>query len=110
MLSIEATSGQMIGSLPNLPVNPNYVFLGWSLAPLDETQLINETYIVPNVETLMLFPIWIENHSPLQPLKPNDFIMMTPIDVTSWVVIISLIGIVIIYTYKALKEEFNHAE
>ncbi len=110
ILSIEATSGQAIGALPTLPVNPNYDFLGWSLAPLDETQLINETYIVPNVETLRLFPVWIENHSPIQTLKPNDGMIMAHTDVTAWMVIISLIGIVFVYTFKALKEEYNHAD
>ncbi len=37
-----------------------YTFLGWSLVPLDETSIIDANHMVPNSETLQLYPIWIQ--------------------------------------------------
>ncbi len=70
VIEIISTSGVAIGTLPTLNMPEGYQFLGWSLAPLDTNQLINETYIVPNSETLKLYPIWIQS-SNLTLLNPT---------------------------------------
>lgn len=55
---LTTTSGQAIGALPDVAVKPGYLFLGWSLAEGDASQIIDETYVVPNGETIRLYPIW----------------------------------------------------
>ena len=52
------TSGEAIGTLPTLAIKAGYIFLGWSLAPHDATQIIDASYVVPNGQTLRLYPIW----------------------------------------------------
>jgi hypothetical protein len=55
---VTTTSGQAIGSLPTVAIKPGYIFLGWSLAQGDANQIIDETYIVPNGQTIRLYPVW----------------------------------------------------
>jgi uncharacterized repeat protein (TIGR02543 family) len=55
---ITTTSGQAIGSLPTVAIKPGYIFLGWSLVQGDASQIIDGTYIVPNGQTIRLYPIW----------------------------------------------------
>ena len=108
-LTIEATSGEAIGALPILPMNVGYSFIGWSLAPLDHDQLINENYVVPNVETLMLFPIWSESNPPIQLTKLSESTHVFAFDYAAWMVISGLIIIIGAYIVKAIKEESIHA-
>jgi uncharacterized repeat protein (TIGR02543 family) len=108
-LTIEATSGEAIGALPILPMNVGYSFIGWSLAPLDHDQLINENYVVPNVETLMLFPIWSESNPPIQLTKLSESTHVFAFDYASWIAISGLIIILGAYIVKAIKEESIHA-
>lgn len=108
-LTIEATSGEAIGALPILPMNVGYSFIGWSLAPLDHDQLINENYVVPNVETLMLFPIWSESNPPIQLTKLSESTHVFAFDYAAWMVISGLIIILGAYIVKAIKEESIHA-
>ncbi len=70
VIEISSTSGEAIGTLPALDMPEGYQFLGWSLAPLDASQLITESYVVPNSETLKLYPIWIQS-SNLTLLNPT---------------------------------------
>jgi hypothetical protein len=108
-LIIQATSGEAIGILPTLSMNNGYSFIGWSLAPLDYDQLIDATYVVPNVETLMLFPIWSESNLTIQPSKLNEFKNISEFNVVAWIVFIGLILVFGVYIIKVLKEESIHA-
>ena len=63
-ITIESTSGETISNLPTLILPEQYRFLGWSLVPLDATQIIDSQFVVPNSETLNLYPIWVMNDTP----------------------------------------------
>ena len=58
------TSGEAIGNLPTVTMKPGYVFLGWSLAMGDASQIIDATYVVPNGLTIKLYPIWEITNNP----------------------------------------------
>jgi hypothetical protein len=45
-------------------MKPGYVFLGWSLAMGDASQIIDATYVVPNGLTIKLYPIWEITNNP----------------------------------------------
>ena len=62
---ITTTSGVAIGELPSLAIKPGYVFLGWSLAMGDASQIIDETYVVTNGLTIKLYPIWEKTTNPV---------------------------------------------
>jgi uncharacterized repeat protein (TIGR02543 family) len=52
------TSGELVGGLPDLPIKPGYVFVGWTTVPHDINFLVSEAEIVANGQTLVLYPIW----------------------------------------------------
>jgi uncharacterized repeat protein (TIGR02543 family) len=55
---LSTTSGEAIGSLPTVEVKPGFIFLGWSLAVGDASQIVDEDFMVENGLTLKLYPIW----------------------------------------------------
>jgi uncharacterized repeat protein (TIGR02543 family) len=61
---LSTTSGNAIGSLPTVSVKPGYIFLGWSLAVGDATQIVDESFVVENGLTVRLYPIWVKTSDP----------------------------------------------
>ncbi len=61
---LTTTSGVAIGTLPTLSIKPGYVFLGWSLAMGDASQIIDENYVVGNGLTIKLYPVWEKTNNP----------------------------------------------
>jgi uncharacterized repeat protein (TIGR02543 family) len=55
---LSTTSGEAIGLLPTVEVKPGFIFLGWSLAVGDASQIVDEDFMVENGLTLKLYPIW----------------------------------------------------
>jgi hypothetical protein len=51
--------------LPILTIKPGFVFLGWSLAIGDASQIIDETFVVDNGLTIKLYPIWEKTTNPV---------------------------------------------
>jgi uncharacterized repeat protein (TIGR02543 family) len=61
---LSTTSGEAIGSLPTVEVKPGYIFLGWSLAVGDASQIVDENFLVENGLTIKLYPIWEKTTNP----------------------------------------------
>jgi uncharacterized repeat protein (TIGR02543 family) len=61
---LSTTSGETIGSLPTVEVKPGFIFLGWSLAVGDATQIVDESFVVENGLTIRLYPIWVKTSDP----------------------------------------------
>jgi uncharacterized repeat protein (TIGR02543 family) len=61
---LSTTSGENIGSLPTVEVKPGFIFLGWSLAVGDATQIVDESFVVENGLTVRLYPIWVKTSDP----------------------------------------------
>jgi uncharacterized repeat protein (TIGR02543 family) len=111
VIEISSTSGEAIGTLPTLNMPEGYQFLGWSLAPLDASQLITESYVVTNSETLKLYPIWIQS-SNLTLLNPTvDAIQLENQDWISPMIIFTAVitlGLCIFVTaYLKNKEHYG---
>lgn len=111
IIAIHTTSGEMIGTLPTLLMPEGFTFLGWSLAPLDPSQLIQETYIVPNSETLRLYPIWIQTSdgNVINPLFEQNAINNSSMDDAIFTFSITIgIGMMLFVTaYVKQKETYG---
>jgi uncharacterized repeat protein (TIGR02543 family) len=61
---LNTTSGETIGALPTVEVKPGFIFLGWSLAVGDASQIVDENFLVENGLTIKLYPIWEKTTNP----------------------------------------------
>jgi uncharacterized repeat protein (TIGR02543 family) len=105
------TSGQAIGTLPELPIKAGYVFLGWSLAPHDASQIIDETYVVPNGQTIRLYPVWEKTNDAA--ILFSQFVSLTSQSIQSYtyeIVVFSTTMVLGLALMIAYKKRVHHAE
>jgi uncharacterized repeat protein (TIGR02543 family) len=104
------TSGEAIGSLPDVPIKAGYIFLGWSLSPHDATQLIDETYVVPNGQTIRLYPIWEKTND--ASILFSQFVSLTSQSIQSYtyeIVVFSTTMVLGLALMIAYRKRVHHA-
>ena len=105
------TSGEIVGGLPALPVKEGYRFVGWSTTPHDIVGLIDETDLVANGQTMIVYPIWEKLETPTStstPASSDPFMKSTgsghqPLTISIWIMGMTTLGTLIGFLFYGLK-------